>query len=104
MRRGRKFCGREPGRWQQWLVVPLNLAGTPEVKFSALPGGLRTASSTMRRRGAGLNDCFPEGVDIDLSSVDLTTIRDQPRASVAALLSRCGFKMKPLRQFGQPAG
>lgn len=79
------------------LVLPLNRVRAPEVKFSVVPDRLLDSiiDDALGSGVARLNGFLPEGVSIDITSVDLTTIRDQLRTSVADRLGETGVPVNP---------
>lgn len=74
------------------FVLPLDPVQAPEVKFSVVPDRLLDSiiDDALAAGVARLNGFLPEGVSIDITSVDLTTIRDQLRTSVADRLNATG--------------
>ena len=97
MRHESKFpaCIRSGG--DSVFVLPLNPVRAPEVKFSVVPDRLLDSiiDDALGSGVARLNSFLPEGVSIDITSVDLTTIRDQLRTSVADRLGETGVPVNP---------
>jgi hypothetical protein len=64
----------------------------PEAKFSVVPDRLLDSiiDDALAAGVARLNGFLPAGVSIDITSVDLTAIRDQLRSSVADRLTETG--------------
>lgn len=79
------------------FVLPLGPVRAPEVKFSVVPDRLLDSiiDDALVTGVARLNAFLPEGVSIDITSVDLTTIRDQLRTSVADRLNETGAPVNP---------
>jgi hypothetical protein len=71
------------------FVLPLGPVRAPEVKFSVVPDRLLDSiiDDALAAGVNRLNVFLPEGVSIDITSVDLTAIRDQLRNSVAGRLN-----------------
>lgn len=68
-----------------------------EVKFSVVPDLLLDSiiDDALAEGVARLNGFLPEGVSIDITSIDLTKIRDQLRTSVADRLNETGVAVDP---------
>lgn len=79
------------------FVLPLGPVQAPEVKFSVVPDRLLDSiiDDALAAGVARLNGFLPEGVSIDITSVDLTAIRDQLRSSVAGRLNETGVPVNP---------
>lgn len=79
------------------FVLPLGPAQAPEVKFSVVPDRLLDSiiDDALASGVARLNGFLSEGASIDITSVDLTTIRDQLRTSVADRLNETGVPVNP---------
>lgn len=96
---------RHESRFAAWIrsggnsvfVLPMGPVQAPEVKFSVVPHRLLDSiiDDALAAGVARLNGFLPEGVSIDITSVDLTTIRDQMRASVADRLNETGVPVNP---------
>jgi len=79
------------------FVLPLGPVRAPEVKFSVVPDRLLDSiiDDALAAGVVRLNGFLPEGVSIDITSVDLTVIRDQLRSSVAGRLNETGVPVSP---------
>jgi len=101
MRHECKFAARIRSGGNSVLILPLNPVRAPEVKFSLVPDWLldRIIDDALAAGVARLNGFLPEGVSIDIPSVDLAMIRDELRAAVADRLGETGVPVNP----GEPA-
>lgn len=96
---------RHESRFAAWIrsggnsvfVLPLGPVRAPEVKVSVVPDRLLDSiiDDALAAGVARLNGFLPQGVSIDITSVDLTTIRDQLRTSVADRLNETGVPVNP---------
>lgn len=79
------------------FVLPLGPVRAPEVKFSVVPDRLLDSiiDDALAAGVARLNGFLPEGVSIDITSVDLAAIRGQLRTSVADRLNETGVPINP---------
>jgi len=77
--------------------VPLNQILSIESKFSVVPVRLLDSiiADALATGLARLNAFLPNGVGIDITSVDLTSIRDEMRDAVSARLSETGVPVNP---------
>lgn len=92
MRHESKFAAWIRSGGKSVFVLPLGPVRAPEVKFSVVPDRLLDSiiDDALATAVARLNGFLPEGVSVDISSVDLTAIRDQLRSSVADRLTETG--------------
>jgi predicted chitinase len=92
MRHESKFAAWIRSGGNSVFVLPLGPVRVPEVKFSVVPDRLLDSviDDALAAGVARLNAFLPEGVSIDITSVDLTAIREQLRASVADRLTETG--------------
>ena len=97
MRHESKFAAWIRSGGYSVFVLPLGPVRAPEVKFSVVPDRLLDSiiDDALAAGVAGLNGFLPEGVSIDITSVDLTSIRDQLRSSVAGRLNETGVPVNP---------
>lgn len=97
MRHDSKFAGWIRSGGNSVFVLPLSPVSAPEVKFSVVPDRLLDGiiDDALAAGVARLNGYLPEGVSIDITSVDLTPIRDELRAAVAGRLSETGVPVNP---------
>ncbi|KAB2886505.1 MAG: hypothetical protein F9K34_01895 [Albidovulum sp.] len=97
MRHESKFAGWIRSGGNSVFVLPLGPVQEPEVKFSVVPDRLQDSiiDDALAAGVARLNGFLSEGVSIDVTSVDLTTIRDQLRSSVAGRLNETGVPVNP---------
>lgn len=79
------------------FVLPLGPVRAPEVKFPVVLDRLLDSiiDDALAAGVARLNGLLPEGVSIDITSVDLTAISDQLRSSVADRLNETGVPVNP---------
>jgi putative chitinase len=92
MRHESKFAAWIRSGGSSVFVLPLGPVRAPEVKFSVVPDRLLDSiiDDALAAGVARLNGFLPEDVSIDITSVDLTAIRDQMRTSVAGRLNEVG--------------
>jgi hypothetical protein len=92
MRHESKFAAWIRSGGNSVFVLPLGPVRAPEVKFSVAPDRLLDSiiDDALAAGVARLNGFLPAGVSIDITSVDLTAIRDQLRSSVADRLTETG--------------
>lgn len=92
MRHESKFAAWIRSGGKSVFVLPLRPVRAPEAKFSVVPDRLLDSiiDDALATAVARLNGFLPEGVSVDISSVDLTAIRDQLRSSVADRLTETG--------------
>lgn len=97
MRHESKFAAWIRAGGKSVFVLPLGPVRAPEVKFSVVPDRLLDSiiDDALAAGVARLNGFLPEGVSIDITSVDLTTIRDQLRTSVADRLNETAVPVNP---------
>ncbi len=97
MRHESKFAAWIRSGGNSVFVLPLGPVRAPEVKFSVVPDRLLDSiiDDALAAGVARLNSFLPEGVSIDITSVDLTAIRDQLRSSVAGRLNETGVPVNP---------
>ena len=97
MRHESKFAAWIRSGGNSVFVLPLGPAQAPEVKFSVVPDRLLDSiiDDALAAGVARLSGFLSEGVSIDITSVDLTTIRDQLRTSVADRLNETGVPVNP---------
>lgn len=97
MRHESKFAAWIRSGGNSVFVLPLGPVQAPEVKFSVVPDRLLDSiiDDALAAGVARLNGFLPEGVSVDITSVDLTTIRDQLRISVADRLNETGVPVNP---------
>lgn len=97
MRHESKFAAWIRSGGNSVFVLQLGPVQAPEVKFSVVPGRLLDSiiDDALAAGVARLNGFLSEGVSIDITSVDLTTIRDQLRTIVADRLSETGVPVNP---------
>lgn len=97
MRHESKFAAWIRSGGNSVFVLPLGPVQAPEVKFSVVPDRLLDSiiDDALAAGVARLNGFLSEGVSIDIASVDLTTIRDQLRTSVADRLNETGVPVNP---------
>ena len=97
MRHESKFAAWIRAGGNSVFVLPLGPVRAPEVKFSVVSDRLLDSiiDDALAAGVARLNGFLPEGVSIDITSVDLTTIRDQLRTSVADRLNATGVPVNP---------
>ncbi len=82
---------------QRAFVVPLVTLVAPQTKFSVVPDRLLDSiiDDALGATVGCLNDYLPSGVSIDITSVDLTPIRDELRAAIADRLNKTGAPVNP---------
>jgi predicted chitinase len=97
MRHESKFAAWIRSGGNSVFVLPLGPVRASEVKFSVVPDRLLDSiiDDALAAGVARLNGFLPEGVSIDITSVDLTAIRDQLRSSVAGRLNETGVPVNP---------
>jgi putative chitinase len=97
MRHESKFAAWIRSGGSSVFVLPLGPVRAPEVKFSVVPDRLLDSiiDDALAAGVALLNGFLPEDVSIDITSVDLTAIRDQMRTSVAGRLNEVGVPVNP---------
>jgi predicted chitinase len=85
------------GGGQSTFVLPLNSLVALEAKFSVVPDRLLDSivDDALAEAVSRLNQYLHGDVSIDISAVDLTPIRDQLRAEVAARLTETGVAVNP---------
>lgn len=85
MRHESKFAAWIRSGGNSVFVLPLGSDRAPDGKFSVVPDRLLDSiiDDALATSLARLNGFLPAGVSIDITSVDLTAIRDQLRSSVA---------------------
>ena len=96
---------RHESKFSTWIrsgghsafVVPLIKLGAPETKFSVVPDRLLDSiiDDALATAVTRLNVNLPDGVSIDITSVDLTLIRDELRTDVADRLSETAVPVNP---------
>lgn len=97
MRHESKFAAWIRSGGNSVFVLPMGPVQAPEVKFSMVPDRLLDSiiDDALAAGVARLNGFLPEGISIDITSVDLTSIRDQLRTSVADRLNETGVPVNP---------
>ena len=77
--------------------MPLSKLGAPETKFSVVPDRLLDSiiDDAIAAAVGRLNVYLPDGVSIDITSIDLTPIRDELRADVADRLTETAVPVNP---------
>lgn len=97
MRHESKFSTWIRSGVQSTLVLPLFGLVALETKFSVVPDRLLDSiiDDALAAAVTRLNQFLPGGVSVDISAVDLTPIRDQLRAEVAARLTETGVAVDP---------
>lgn len=97
MRHESKFAAWIRSGGNSVFVLPLGPVQAPEVKVSVVPDRLLDSiiDDALAAGVARLNGFLSDGVSIDITSVDLTTIRDQLRTSVADRLNETGVPVNP---------
>jgi putative chitinase len=97
MRHESKFSSWIRSGGQGTFVLPLTSLVNPECKFSVVPDRLLDSiiDDALVAAVSRLNQYLPRGVSVDISAVDLTPIRDQLRAEVAARLTETGVAVDP---------
>lgn len=97
MRHETKFSTWIRSGGQSLFVLPLTSLVRPETKFSVEPDRLLDSiiDDALAAAVTRLNQYLPGGVSVDISAVDLTPIRDQLRAEVAARLTETGVAVDP---------
>lgn len=92
MRHESKFAAWIRSGGNSVFVLPLGSDSAPDGKFSVVPDRLLDSiiDNALATSVARLNGFLPAGVSIDITSVDLTAIRDQLRSSVADRLTETG--------------
>lgn len=97
MRYESKFSAwiRSGGRSE--FVIPLSRLGAPATKFTVIPERLLDSiiDDALAAAVARLNTYLPSGVSVDITSVDLTPIRDEIRDAVASRLTEIGVAVDP---------
>ena len=96
---------RHESKFSTWIrsgghspfVLPLTGLANLETKFSVVPDRLLDSiiDDALVAAVSRLNQYLPSGVSVDISAVDLTPIRDQLRAEVAARLTETGVAVDP---------
>lgn len=97
MRHESKFASWIRSGGNSAFIVPLNYVFAPEVKFSVVPERLLDSiiDDALATGLARLNAYLPVGVSIDVTTVDLTPIRDELRDAVSSGLSEAGMPVNP---------
>ena len=97
MRHESKFASWIRSGGNSAFIVPLNYVSAPEVKFSVVPERLLDSiiDDALATGLARLNAYLPVGVSIDVTTVDLTPIRDELRDAVSSGLSEAGMPVNP---------
>lgn len=97
MRHESKFSTWIRSGGQSTFVLALNSLVDLETKFSVEPERLLDSiiDDALAAAVGRLNQYLSSGVSIDISSVDLTPIRDQLRSEVAGRLTEIGVAMNP---------
>lgn len=97
MRHESKFSSWIRSGGQSTFVLPLTSLVNLECKFSVAPDRLLDSiiDDALVAAVSRLNQYLPSGVSVDISAVDLTPIRDQLRAEVAARLTETGVAVDP---------
>ena len=97
MRHESKFSSWIRSGGQSTFVLPLTSLVNLERKFSVVPDRLLDSiiDDALVAAVSRLNQYLPSGVSVDISAVDLTPIRDQLRAEVAARLTETGVAVDP---------
>lgn len=97
MRHESKFSSWIRSGGQGTFVLPLTSLVNLECKFSVVPDRLLDSiiDDALVAAVSRLNQYLPSGVSVDISAVDLTPIRDQLRAEVAARLTETGVAVDP---------
>jgi hypothetical protein len=97
MRRESKFSTWIRSGGKSTIVLVLNSLVDLEVKFSVVPERLLDSidDDALASAVGRLNHYLPSDVSIDISSVDLTPIRDQLRSEVADRLTEIGVAVNP---------
>lgn len=97
MRHERKFSSWIRSGGQSSFVLPFTSLVNLECKFSVAPDRLLDSiiDDALVAAVSRLNQYLPGGVSVDISAVDLTPIRDQLRAEVAARLTETGVAVDP---------
>ena len=97
MRHETKFARSIRSRGNSALVLPLNPSAAPELKFTVEPERLLDSiiDDALATGLARLNAFLPTGVSIDITSVDLTPIRDELREVVSSRLGETGVPVNP---------
>jgi predicted chitinase len=97
MRHESKFAAWIRSGGNSVLVLPLGPVRAPEVKFSVVPDRLPDSiiDDALAAGVTRLNGFLPEGVSIDIASVDLSAMRDELRAAVADRLGKTGVPVNP---------
>ena len=92
MRYESKFSAWIRSGGQSEFVVLLNRLGAPETKFTVTPDRLLDGiiDDALAAAVTHLNSYLPGGVSVDITSVDLTSIRDEIRGEVADRLTEIG--------------
>lgn len=92
MRYESKFSAWVRSGGQSEFVVLLNRLGAPETKFTVTPDRLLDGiiDDALAAAVTHLNSYLPGGVSVDITSVDLTSIRDEIRGEVADRLTEIG--------------
>jgi len=96
---------RHESKFSTWIrsgghspfVLPLTGLANLETKFSVVPDRLLDSiiDDALVATVSRLNQYLPSGVSVDISAVDLTPIRDQLRAEVAARLTETDVAVDP---------
>ena len=97
MRHDSKFATWIRSGGQSTFVLPLSGLVTLEAKFSVVPDRLLDSifDDALAAAVTRLNRYLDGTISVDISSVDLTPIRDQLRAEVAARLTETGVAVDP---------
>lgn len=82
---------------QSTFVLALSSFVDLETKFSVVPDRLLNGiiDDALAAAVGSLNRSLPSGVSVDISAVDLTSIRDQLRREVADRLTEIGMVVNP---------
>lgn len=99
MRHESKFAAWIRSGSNSVFVLPMGSAKVPEVKFSVVPDRLLDSiiDDALAEGVARLNGFLPEGVSIDITSVDPKAIKGQLRTSVVDRLNETGVPVNPNR-------
>lgn len=97
MRHESKFATWIRTGGQSSFVLPLTSLVNLETKFSVVPDRLLDSiiDDALAAAFTRLNQYLPSGISVDISAVDLTPIRDELRAEVAARLTETGVAVDP---------
>lgn len=97
MRHESKFASWIRSGGTSAFILPLKPVRAPRGKFSVVPGRLLDSiiDDALAAAVARLNAHLPQGVSIDITAVDLTSVRDELRTDVSARLSETGVMVDP---------